>query len=87
MESKRMQYFSEKLGKIDPVEYVLGTRFATRRNRTAGTFAQTIIKDKFVYTPILETLQSIYKHPNIKDMMRDSQRRPNFLYDIHDGEF
>ncbi|XP_028977254.2 uncharacterized protein LOC109615529 [Esox lucius] len=86
-ESKRMQYFSDKWGKIDPVEYVLGTRFATRRNRTIGTFAQTIVKDKFVYIPIIETIQSIYKHPNIKDMMmRDSQQIPNFLYDIQDGE-
>ncbi|XP_026112913.1 uncharacterized protein LOC113091546 isoform X3 [Carassius auratus] len=83
-----MRYFSDKWGKIDPVEYVLGTRFATRRNRTTGTFAQTIVKDKFVYIPILETLQSIYRHPSITDMMaRDSQQRPNCLYDIHDGEF
>lgn len=87
-ESKRMRYFSDKWGKIDPVEYVLGTRFATRRNRTTETFAQTIVKDKFVYIPILETLQTIYKHPNITDMMaRDSHQRPNCLYDIHDGEF
>ncbi len=87
-ESKRMRYFSDKWGKIDPVEYVLGTRFATRRNRTTETFAQTIVKDKFVYIPILETLQTIYKHPNITDMTaRDSHQRPNCLYDIHDGEF
>ncbi len=59
-ESKRMRYFSDKWGKIDPVEYVFGTRFATRRNRTTETFAQTIVKDNFVYIPILETLQTIY---------------------------
>ncbi|XP_047658047.1 uncharacterized protein LOC113658066 [Tachysurus fulvidraco] len=82
-ESKRMQYFSEKWGKIDPVQYVLGTRFATRYNRTTGTFSQTIVKDKYVYIPILETLQFIYKHPKIKDMMaRDSQQKTNFLYDM-----
>lgn len=54
-ESKRMRYFSDKWGKIDPVEYVLRIRFATRRNRTTETFAQTIVKDTFVYIPILET--------------------------------
>lgn len=87
-ETKRMRYFSDKWGKIDPVEYVLGTRFATRHNRTTGTFSQTIVKDKFVYVPILETLQSIYEHPKITDMMaRDLRQRPNCLYDIHDGEF
>ncbi|KAG5271297.1 hypothetical protein AALO_G00178160 [Alosa alosa] len=87
-ESKRTIYFSEKWGKIDPVEYVLGTRFATRFNRTTGTFGQSIVKDKFVYIPILETLKSIYQHPNMKDMItRDPKQRENFLYDIQDGEF
>ena len=65
-ESKRMVYFSEKWRKIDPVELVLGTRFATRLNRTTRTFLQTTVKDKCIYIPILETLKSIYNHPNIK---------------------
>ena len=87
-ESKRMVYFSEKWGKIDPVEFVLGTRFATRLNRTTRTFLQTTVKDKFMYIPILETLKSIYNHPNIKDMLiRDPKQSQHLLYDIQDGEF
>jgi hypothetical protein len=35
-ESKRKVYFSEKLGIIDPVEFVLGTRFAARLNDFAA---------------------------------------------------
>lgn len=87
-ESKRMKYFSEKWGKIDPVEYVLGTRFATRFIRTSGGYGQTIVKDKFMYIPILETVKSIYQHPAINDMMaRDPKQMENLLYDIQDGEF
>ena len=53
-ESKRRQYFTGKWGRVDPVEYVLGTRFDTQRNRTTGGYDQ-IVTDKFVYISILKT--------------------------------
>lgn len=87
-ESKRTQYFTDKWGKVDPVDHVLGTRFATRRNRTTGTYDQVVVRDTFVYIPILETLKSIYKNPNVMEMMkRDSEQRENMLYDLCDGDY
>lgn len=45
-----MKYFSEKWGKIDPVEYVLGTRFATRFIRRTGGYGQIIVKEIHLHT-------------------------------------
>lgn len=79
-ETKRRQYFTGKWGRVDPVEYVLGTRFDTLCNRTTGAYDQVVVTDKFVYIPIVKTLQFIYKHPNIKEIMRtDFSSREIFL--------
>lgn len=87
-ESKRTQYFTDKWGKVDPVDHVLGTRFATRRNQTTGTYDQLVARDTFVYIPIFETLKSIYKNPNVIEMIkRDSEKRENMLYDLCDGDY
>ncbi|KAJ8364594.1 hypothetical protein SKAU_G00134250, partial [Synaphobranchus kaupii] len=86
-ESKRRQYFAEKWGRVDPVEYVLGTRFDTLRNQTTGAYDQVVVTDKFVYIPILETLQFIYKHPNIKEMMQTHSSSRENLNDLCDGDF
>lgn len=87
-ESKRRQYFTEKWGRVDPVEYVLGTRFDTLRNRTTGGYEQVVVTDKFVYIPILKTLQFIYKHPNIKEMLQtETISIEDVLHDFCDGDF
>ena len=85
-ENKRRQYFTEKWGRVDPVEYVLGTRFDTLCNLTTGAYDQVVVTDKFVYIPILKMLEFIYKHPNIKEMMQtDSSSREN-LNDLCNGD-
>ena len=58
-ETKRKQYFTEKWGRVEPVECVLGTRFDTRRNRTTGTYDPVVVTDTLVYIPVLKTLDFI----------------------------
>lgn len=64
-EAKRNKYFTVKWGNVEPVEKVLGTRFDSRRNKTAGTNDQVILTDKFTYVPILETLRTIFQSPEL----------------------
>ena len=86
-ETKRRQYFTEKWGRVEPVECVLGTRFDTRRNRTTGTYDPVVVTDKLVYIPVLKTLDFIYKHPKIKEMMQShSSSRKDLLNDFCDGD-
>jgi len=86
-ETKRRQYFTEKWGRVEPVECVLGTRFDTRRNRTTGTYDPAVVTDTFVYIPILKTLDFIYKHPKIKEMMQSHSSSREGLNDFCDGDF
>ena len=85
-ETKRNKFFTEKWGKVDPVECVLGTRFDTRRNRNTGTYDQAVVTDRFVYIPILKTLDFIYKHPNITEMMQSDSSSREGLNDLCDGD-
>ena len=85
-ETKRRQYFTEKWGRVEPVECVLGTRFDTRRNRTTGTYDPVVVTDKLVYIPVLKTLDFIYKHPKIKEMMQSHSSSRKDLNDFCDGD-
>lgn len=42
-ERKRQQHFAEKWGRVDPIEYVLGSRFDTLRSRTTGGWLLLLI--------------------------------------------
>jgi len=64
-ESKRMKYFNEKWGVVEPVEVMLGVRFDTRRNKQTGTYDQVQVKDTFVYVPILETIKFMCRNSDI----------------------
>lgn len=85
-ESKRRHYFKEKWGRVDPVEHVLGTRFDTLHNRTTGAYDQVVVTDRFMYVPILKTLELIYSHPRIKDMIISDPCSKEYLSDFCDGE-
>lgn len=56
-ETKRMKYFSEKWGVVEPVEKILGVRYDTRRNKQTGTSDQVPVNDTFVYIPVMETIK------------------------------
>lgn len=85
-ESKRTRFFKEKWGSVDPVEYILGTRFDTLRNRTSGGYDQVVVTNTFMYIPILKTLQFIYSHPNIKEMVQADFSQGDVLQNLCDGE-
>lgn len=85
-ESKRTRFFKEKWGSVDPVEYILGTRFDTLCSRTSGSYDQVVVTNTFMYIPILETLQFIYSHPNIKEMVQADFSQGDVLQNLCDGE-
>ena len=85
-ESKRNAYFEQKWKTVEPVEKVLGVRLENRRNRSTATYDQVVVTDKFAYVPILETLQSILRNPNLSDMFMLSHTPKDGVYfDINDG--
>lgn len=53
---------------MQPVELCLGVRYDTKRNRNNGTYEQVPANNKFIYIPILKTLQFIFKNEDICDM-------------------
>lgn len=60
-EYKRSKFVSDKWETVEPVECVFGSRFDTRRNKKTEIYDQTVVQDKFMYVPILSTLESILK--------------------------
>ncbi|KAJ8274815.1 hypothetical protein COCON_G00094400 [Conger conger] len=87
-EAKRNKHFTEKWGKVEPIEKVLGTRFDSRRNKTTGTYDQVIVTDKFAYIPILETLKSIFQNPELADMLKPRHMTKEGVYaDLRDATY
>lgn len=54
---KQSNFLSDKWETVEPVECEIGSRFDTRRNKKPGTYDQTVVHDKFMYVPILSTLE------------------------------
>ena len=87
-EAKRNKHFTKKWGNVEPVEKVLGTRFDSRRNKVTGTFDQVIVTDKFSYVPILETLKTMFKNPEVSDMFKLRYMPKEGVYaDLRDGTY
>ncbi|XP_057706931.1 uncharacterized protein LOC130924402 [Corythoichthys intestinalis] len=82
---KQSKFFSDKWKVVEPVECVIGSRFDMRKNKKTGTYAQTVVQDKFMYVPILSTLESIFKSQHIADMLKPSETSDSRLRDICDG--
>lgn len=83
---KRQTFFEKKWELVDPVEYVLGVRFDVRKDKTTGVYCQVPITDKFVYVPILGTLQSLFKNSEICDAFLQPKEHEKGIYrDICDG--
>lgn len=55
-EKKREKYYAKKWEIVDPKEFVLGVRLDTRRSRKTGVYSQIPVTDKYMYVPILGTL-------------------------------
>lgn len=84
-EYKRSKYLSDKWETVEPVECVIGSRFDTRRNKKTGTYDQAVVQDKFMYVPILSTLESIFKSQHVGEMLKKSDTCDSRLRDICDG--
>ncbi|KAF7206913.1 putative LOC107373498-like protein, partial [Nothobranchius furzeri] len=86
-EYKRSKFLSEKREIVEPLEYVIGSRFDTRRNKSTGTYDQIVVKDKFMYIPILSTLQSVFNSQYAAEMLISLDTNDSTLRDISDGSF
>ncbi|XP_045065672.1 uncharacterized protein LOC123482381 [Coregonus clupeaformis] len=86
-EYKRSKFMTAKWEIVEPVECVIGSRFDTRRNKKTGTYDQVVVQDKFMYIPILSTLQSIFKSQYFAEMLQSSATSNSRLRDICDGSF
>lgn len=86
-EYKRSKFMTDKWEIVEPVECVIGSRFDTRRNKKTGTYDQVVVQDKFMYIPILSTLQSIFKSQYVAEMLQSSATSDSRLRDICDGSF
>lgn len=71
-EYKQSKFLSSKWENVEPVECVIGSRFDTRRNKKTGTYDQIVVQDKFMYVPILSTLESIFKSKHVGEMLEKS---------------
>jgi len=69
-DTKWKKYFRDKWGVVEPVELRFGVRYETRRNNKTGTYEQVPVNDKFIYIPVLKTLQFIFRNENICEMMQ-----------------
>lgn len=72
---------------MEPVELVIGSRFDSRLNKKTGTYDQVVVKDKFMYVPILLTLKSIFKSEHAREMLKSPNYSDSKLRDICDGSF
>ena len=87
-ESKRVKYFREKWGTVEPLELTLGVRFDTRRNKTLGTYDQVQVRDTFVYIPILETLKFMFCNSDIcEQVIAGTTSSPHTYEDFKDGSY
>lgn len=85
-ESKWKKYFREKWDIVEPAELRLGVRYDTRRNSKTGTCEQVPINNKFIYIPILITLQFIFKNENICEKKQTCTPCNNYK-DFCDGSY
>ena len=63
-------------------------RFDVRRDHTTGTYSQVPVTDKFVYTPILGTLKSMFKNTELCESFLQAKHPEEGIYkDICDGSY
>lgn len=64
-EHKWKKYFKEKWAVVDPIEIKLGVKYDSRLNRVTRTYDQVPVTDTFIYIPLLDTLQFIFRNTDI----------------------
>ena len=84
---KQSKFITSKWETVEPVELVIGSRFDSRLNKNTGTYDQVVVRDKFMYVPILSTLKSIFKSEHAREMLKSPNISDSKLRDICDGSF
>ncbi|KAK0151868.1 hypothetical protein N1851_006762 [Merluccius polli] len=64
-ETKRQRHFKRKWKIVEPIEHVLGVRYDACRDKTTGVYSQVPVNDKFMYVPILGTLESMFTNKEL----------------------
>ncbi|KAK0153147.1 hypothetical protein N1851_005164 [Merluccius polli] len=88
LESKRKKHLEEKWKIVEPVEYIFGVRFDTRKDRTTGTYRQVPVNDKFMYVPIMGSLSSMFRNSELCDSFQKTKpHQEGFYRDVNDGSY
>lgn len=72
-EAKRQRYYADKWKIVQPVEHVLGVRFDVRLDKTTRMYSQVPVTDKFVYVPVLKTIQSMFSNKEILEAFQQTK--------------
>ena len=87
-ETKRQRHFEKKWKIVEPVEHVLGVRYDLRKDRTTGVYSQIPVNDKFVYVPILGTLESMFTNRELSNCFQQVKLHEDGIFkDINDGSY
>ncbi|XP_030601542.1 uncharacterized protein LOC115791568 [Archocentrus centrarchus] len=87
-ERKRQKYLEKKWKIVEPVEHVLGVRYDTRLDKTTGVYSQIPVNDKFMYVPILGTLDSLFTNQELSTCFQQVKCHEDGIYrDINDGSY
>nr|XP_021333504.1 uncharacterized protein LOC108179166 isoform X1 [Danio rerio]XP_021333505.1 uncharacterized protein LOC108179166 isoform X2 [Danio rerio] len=86
-EHKWKKYFKDKWAVVDPTEIKLGVRFDSRLNRVTRTYDQVPVIDKFIYIPLLNTLQFIFRNSDICKHMTSPSASTSVYKDFCDGDY
>ena len=86
-ETKRQRHFEKKWKIVEPVEHVLGVRYDLRKDRT-GLYSQVPVNDKFMYVPILGTLESMFTNRELCNCFQQVKLHEDGIFrDINDGSY
>ncbi len=86
-EHKWKKYFKEKWAVVDPTEIKLGVRYDSRLNRVTRTYDQVPVTDTFIYIPLLDTLQFIFRNAYIYKQMSKPSGSTTVYNDFCDGSY
>ncbi len=87
-ETKRQRHFEKKWKIVEPLEYVLGVRYDVRKDKTTGLYSQVPVNDKFIYVPILGTLESMFTNSELCHFFQQVKSHQDGIYkDINDGSY
>lgn len=69
---------------MEPVEYILGVRFESRRDRT---YRQVPVNDKFMYVPIMGSLSSMFRNSELCNSFHKTKHQEGFYRDVNYGSY